>query len=480
MNKMRIYKYSILLFACFLFTGCEHFLGEAPDERLTINTLEKVNQTLTSAYQNSRGYRFTHFCTDDVTRTEGVYDSDPIIEDLYSWSQNIQEQTHQDSPSEYWRVSYASIAAVNHALDALKGITINEDEEGKAAAIEGEAYVIRSYCHFMLVNLFCKHYDPQTATSDLGIPYVTEPERELEVNYERGTVEDVYQKAENDLKKGIELLEANSNYFKTNKYHFTFPTVYLYASRFYTFRNKDAQDVTSAISFAEKAIKAFGGVEVMRPWSDYETDNFGPIDVDQQEVGMVQNTYTWNSFNWVYQSTLGIRSKQWARNPLRLSDNRIYISYTRDGDIFVPAFYFVYDQSTSEKSAIDIFPLAEAVLNAAEGYARADQPAQALKYLGDFAKKVYQNYNPATFTLDNLKMALGTEDEKEALIQTILFERRMQFLFKGMRWFDIRRYNLEVEHPLTDGTTLKLSEVNPNRTFQIPNYAIAAGMEPNK
>lgn len=481
MNKIKIYGYGIFILASFIFTGCEGFLGKAPDERLTINNLEKINQTLTSSYQNSRGYRFSHFCTDDVTLTEGVYESDPIITDLYSWSQNIQNQTHQDSPSEYWRTAYASIAAVNHALKAMENIKINEADKEKADAIKGEALVMRSYCHFMLVNLFSKHYNPQTASSDLGIPYVTEPENKLEVNYERGTVESTYKSAEDDLLEGIRLLEANSGSFKTNKYHFTFPTVYLYASRFYTFRNKDSKDIEQAINFAEKSIRAFGGIGVMRPWTDYETDNYGPIDVDQAEVGMVQNSYTWTSFNWVYQSTLDIANKQWSRNPLRFSDDRLNISYTRDGDIFVPAFYFIYDSTSgNEKTATDIFPIAEAVLNAAEGYARSKQPDQAIKYIGDLEKTVYSNFNLKQLTVDNLKTAWGTEDTEEALIKTILFERRIQFLFKGMRWFDIRRYQLEVEHLLTDGNTLKLSQVNPDRSFQIPNYAIAAGMQPNE
>lgn len=479
MNKSKIYKYGLFL-ATLLLTGCEHFLGEAPDERLTINTLDKVNQTLNSAYQNSRGYRFTHFCTDDVTRTEGVYESDPIVEDLYTWSKNMRDQTHQDSPSEYWRVAYASIASVNHALEAMEGIDFELNEKGKADVVKGEALVMRSYCHFMLVNLFSKHYDPQTATSDLGIPYVTKSEKELEVIYERGTVESVYQLIEEDLLEGIRLLEENSKDFKTNKYHFTFPTVYLYASRFYTYRNKDEKDVEQAIYFAEKSIKAFGGVNVMRPWSEYFTDQLGPIDVDQAEVGMVQSSATWITFNWNYQTTLDIKNKQLSRNPLGFSDNRLRLTYKREGDICVPGLYFVYEPASAEKSATDIFTLAEAVLNAAEGYARSNEPDISLNYIRNLASTVYGNYNPNRLTIENLKVAWETEDDSEALIKTILFERRLQFLFKGMRWFDIRRYNLEVEHLLTDGTTLKLSEVNPDRSFQIPNYAIAAGIQPNK
>lgn len=477
MKKFKLY--GILLSLILFSGGCNNFMDQAPDERLTINNLDKVQQTLVSAYPNSRGYRFTHMCTDDVTLTEGEPGLENIIEDLYTWSRNFRDQSHQDCPSEYWRTAYNSIAAVNHALEALDNLILNEEDKGKAAAIRGEALIIRSYQHFLLVNLFSKHYAPETAATDLGVPYVTLPEDKLEINYERGNVEEVYRRAEEDLKGGIRLLEANREYFKTNKYHFTFPTVYLYASRFYTFRNKDAADLKLAIDYAEKSIKAFGGVQVMRLWKDYHSDDNGPVDVYQEEIGMVQNSYSWISFNWKYQTTNSIARKQLMRNPLGFSDTRFQINYRRSGDIFVPAFFFVYNQASSEASATDIFPIAEAVLNAAEGYARMNQIDRALEYIDYLSKTVYENYDPKLLTVENLKIAYKTESEQEALIQCILFERRAEFFMRGMRWFDIRRYNLEIEHLLDDGKILKLSEVSPDKNFQIPNYAIAAGMQPN-
>ncbi|XLL74012.1 RagB/SusD family nutrient uptake outer membrane protein, partial [Myroides odoratimimus] len=39
--------------------------------------------------------------------------------------------------------------------------------------MRAEALLARAYNHFMLVNLWAKHYNPATAESDLGIPYVT-------------------------------------------------------------------------------------------------------------------------------------------------------------------------------------------------------------------------------------------------------------------------------------------------------------------
>ena len=84
----------------------------------------------------------------------------------------------------------------------LKG---DESERGEVRrqAIKGEALLARAYAHFMLVNLFAKHYDPNTATSDLGIPYVTTPETEFIKEYNRASVARVYDLVEQDMLEGI-------------------------------------------------------------------------------------------------------------------------------------------------------------------------------------------------------------------------------------------------------------------------------------
>ena len=63
--------------------------------------------------------------------------------------------------------------------------------------------------HFMLASLFCQAYDPATANQDLGIPYMDRPETELNPQYERGTVADVYAAIEKDLQKGLPLVSMS-------------------------------------------------------------------------------------------------------------------------------------------------------------------------------------------------------------------------------------------------------------------------------
>lgn len=472
--KKNILNISIAVLLLMAVSGCENFLGQAPDDRLEIITIEQARMTVASAY-NDYGVRFTDASSDNYSLVTGVATVQDIIEDLYTWSE-IRDQEHQDSPANYWVTAYSSIATVNHALEGLEKITPkNEDEVGEMAVVKGEALLVRSYFHFMLVNLFGKHYNPQTAGNDLGVPYVTVPEKTLIQHYERASVEEVYTKAEEDMKEGIRLLEAYPQKFKTNKYHFTVPTMYLYASRFYTFRNK-REDCELAREYAEKALKAFGGIEVMRRWGEYQEDPYGPVDINQPEVGMVQESYTWTE--WVplyYYMTKPMVGKEF-KNPFGFSDDRFVITWSYPGDMLAPAFYAVSSQGGSE---IDIFPLAEAVFNLAEAYTRLGQTNEAFDLMKKFARNVYADYKEEKMTEAVVTNYYVEMDFKSALLKYILFERQAQFLYKGYRWFDIRRYNLDVVHPLRGGGALTLSKKNPDRVYQIPRAAISQGITPN-
>jgi len=490
---MKIYKLLPLIILCIIgicLQGCNDFLDLAPDDRTEINSLDKVNQTLVGAYQNERGFRFTFWSSDNATLVDGVPDNESIIEDLYTWSKDIRNQQHQDSPTEYWNAAYNSIAHVNRILKALDAMDANlktAEERQRAEGYRGEALIIRAYNHFMLVNLFAKHYSPATAASDLGVPYATEPENKLIVDYPRLTVKEVYDKIENDLKEGIAWIEKAGIMKQNNKYRFTLPTVYTFVSRFYTFRNAGDADVTAAVQFAEKAIKAYGGLDKMRRWNEYYNDYKGFVDINCPDVGMIQASHSWVPFNWKYHMTLTIRDKlleegKWINLG---TDSRIRIYYVRQGNIWTPAFYFEFTRS-GENTAIDLFPLSEAILLGAEGYARLGNFEQYKTFMETICKSVYTNYDAYLFTLQKLNIAYSGQQgkynsdmNKNSMIAYCLFERRMMSLMKGMRWFDIRRYNMDVEHPTDDGTVLKLSEKNPDRVFQIPEYAVKAGMKEN-
>ena len=476
----KIIKYlTILPVLGLLFVSCENFLDVAPDERLEINTPEKIEATLIGSYQNTRGYRFTHFSTDDVTLANKVYSNNEIIEDLYAWNREFRNQKHQDSPSSYWVAAYGSISQVNHALRALDEIELEDKDKAKTAAIKGEALVMRSYSHFMLVNIFSKHYNVTSAASDLGVPYVFKPETKLKVDYERESVEKTYQLAEKDLLDGIKLMVDNADYINSNKYRFTLATAYNYASRFYTFRNKDQDDILKAKEFGEKAINAYGGLEVMRHWSEYEGNEYAPVNVDHASVGMVQLSYSWIQYDWIYQMTENIKNDYLVKNPFVNSDSRLAIVWKKGGDIFIPSYYYTLDRDRGGVSGYDIFPVYEAVLNSAEAAIRTGDYIQAKSLMEVIGSNSYIDYNPDNLTTEKLKTFYNVTDDKEAWTSYLLYERRMMFLLQGMRWFDIKRYDIDVVHVLDDLSEIKLSEIAPDKDIQIRLAAISSGMKPN-
>ena len=76
------------------------------------------------------------------------------------------------------------------------------------------------------------------------------------------------------------------------------------------------------------------------------------------------------------------------------------------------------------------------------------------------------------------------EGQQEAYLQFLLYARRYETLFTGLRWFDIKRYGIEIYRrtmqsgqPVTIGDMLK---VRDNRcALQIPTDVISAGITPN-
>ena len=72
-----------------------------------------------------------------------------------------------------------------------------------------------------------------------------------------------------------------------------------------------------------------------------------------------------------------------------------------------------------------------------------------------------------------------TERDPETLLSLILEERRRELMFKGMRWFDLKRLNKEprfaktVTHELL-GETYTLEPNSPHYVLPFPSKVIAA------
>ena len=168
------------------------------------------------------------------------------------------DMTYQDSPNYFWMASYQAIAAANHALEAIAEL---EAKGVDCSAQKGEALLCRAYNHFMLVNVFAQHYSPAFAATDMGVAYVTEPEKEVFGHYERVSVKETYDKIRKDLEEGLPLI-SNKAYGDTPKYHFTREAAQAFACRFYLY----VGEWQKAIDAADEAL---GDNPTLRNWNEY-------------------------------------------------------------------------------------------------------------------------------------------------------------------------------------------------------------------
>ena len=316
MIKSLIYTSASIVFALVLLASCsDSFLDHTPDERTTIDTEENVIMLLVSAYPSCCPAWVCEMSADNLIDNQAPHlptsPNDKQVEAHYNYSsyslwddelyrfEAAEDATFSDtdSPGDLWASYYYSIATANAALEGIEDIVEEEGEmSDELTAAKGEALLIRAYCHFMLVNIFSKAYkNEEDSKNDIGVPYVTEVETTVQVDYDRGNVADVYTQIEADLEEGLELI-SDINFDTAPKYHFNENAAKAFAARFYLFK----RDWDKVISYADDVL----GTDSARVQSmvlDYsgfdecsDMEDYGNIwqDPDQNNNLMITATYS--------------------------------------------------------------------------------------------------------------------------------------------------------------------------------------------
>ena len=84
-------------------------------------------------------------------------------------------------------------------------------------------------------------------------------------------------------------------------------------------------------------------------------------------------------------------------------------------------------------------------------------------------------------TLNSTKMSSSFVISATQLpfINCVLHFRRIETMFDGYRWFDIKRYGIEIEHSIANAAVDKLLYNDERRAIQLPQEVISAGVEAN-
>ena len=487
MKKINIISAVVLLM---FFSSCTDYLDETPDNRIEANTLEKASEILVAAYPQG-DYFFTDWMTDDSEYIESNQQLTKLT-DIFLWKE-LDELDESNTPSNYWNNAYEAISQANATLEALG--KIKSDDIAFRNAIKGEALLCRAYAHFMLANLFSNNYNEATSKTDLGIPYVLESENVLIKQYKRNTLFETYTLIEKDLTDGLKLL-SNEYYSGSKKYHFTTTAAKAFACRFYMYKG----DYTESIKYADmilgvstvntvylKDLNAFSNASGSTAKRNFFVKNTDPSNILIIEKLVSVGLRT----NYGYRTSTSVwRNLYWSGNiwdGTDLRDNG-YGKYAIGTAKFKEEFY---KESLTATTGYPFFvqPVIrgeELVFNRIECHIELNNFTSAL---ADFNILGNSRYTGAkTLTIDDIQTYYTTKDEagndvlpdeKSALISLLLSEKRKEFLQEGMRWFDIKRHHIAIEHVTSDGDIIKLEKDDLRKVLQIPQNATSRGIAKN-
>lgn len=540
--KLNIIKY-IPLLGLVPLAACDDYLDKTPDNRVIISTSEQMRQLMIDGYSNYNYSPICELGTDNIidnnspdetgNRYNLTYDSPADLE-AYSW-EDIVSDIQQDSPSSVWQGCYHSIAVCNNVLEAAARLE-NEGKAAEVSAVKGEALVSRAYHHFILANIFALHYaGPELSKNIPSIPYMDKIEDKVSVNYPREDLASVYGKIEADLEAGIPLID--DGIYEVPKYHFNRKAAYAFAARFYLYK----RDYEKADYYATMALGGATGnpAGMMRTfWSK----TFTTLDAlvfaycsaeEQSNLMLLPTISSWNRKRGerfainrdaanatIYGS--GPTWSQWSFHPCY--QGKLYLRGSQDYGLMFPKAGEIFEFTDKVAGIGHIhtirceFTAEEAILTRAEArlyMAAAGVPSRSGQvYTIDDAiadlriwDKSRQNIPvPLTFpelTKDLIINFYQTKDPGfgivkplhidevnpsdtyaltpaiEPFIQCALHFRRIETIEDGLRWFDIKRYGIEIEHKVGKDRVETLTLNDPRRALQIPTDVLSAGFTPN-
>lgn len=499
---MKNIKYIILAVVAIAFASCNDFLSEMPDDRTVIDTPEKVGELLTFAYPNQNHQMFCYGMSDNATDKGKSARKNMINNDAYHWADF--RLTSQDTPNSYWTSCYAAIKQANHALDAINDFKVDGKIPNSVKAFYGEALIARAYCHFMLANLWSVSYNPKTATTDLGIPYVTKPETNVLTKYTRGTVASVYENIEKDIIEGLKYIDDKA--YVNKKLHWNTTAANIFAARFYSLKG----DFNKVLEHTNKVLVGNPADLIRDLTGAYKKMDVNEAILEWGKTGEKTNqlvvpqysswfVYTYGTYQYgmdinfhkfVFRNCFVDSKAQWA-----------WTLYGGDPDIFFAKWGF-HKESTGVNSDVGYYMIMNVLVDMEEAlFLRMEANTMLKKYtavatdMDAYLSRRLNNYNPTTYKVTFAAMQKeykkGTDydyglnpfyeldDTQRVYINCLYDFRRKEYYYTGMHWFDQRRFNTKVRHYFADGTTKWLTENDLRKQLQIPLSAQAQGIEAN-
>ncbi|MEN5193526.1 RagB/SusD family nutrient uptake outer membrane protein [Sphingobacterium faecium] len=443
------------------FWSCEKYVDIKTQGQLTPGTIENYRYLLNNTQVFEAAPSLSDMASDDLEIVDGSAqqlslassDYNGYYRRAYQWSEDIYPIENQYHKDDNWNRLYNTIAYANTIIAEVPDIsdgTSSEKEE-----LIAEAKIHRASAYLMLVNTYANPYQQESAATDLGVPLVLRPTTEQSLS--RGSLEQVYTAILDDIQSALPALLTKQQYS-------TLPSkasAYGLLARTYLYMNRYAD----AAAAADQALSL----------------NDQLIDLTKMEIGTLVNYPLRVSNPEILLSKIPVNGiTAYPPTAFRLSKDLLtlfddadqrYNLFTVPGktistwEVYEGRYYYLDYRKNEGRNVGPSVP--EMLLIKAEFAARNNQPIVAM----DLVNRLRAKRILATGTVN-----LRATQADDALIQVIA-ERRREFMFRMLRWWDMRRLKNDARFQKNYSRTFGgiVSTLTPNSdryVFRIAQYEI--------
>lgn len=463
---------TLLVLVTLSFTACKKYLDIKPKGTVVPQTVEDFERILNDASLVKALPNYLDMLSDDyynpnLDKNKFEVNSENL---LYFWKADIFTTPEDYQYYSFFNLLYANIYqynAVINGIDAASGGSPARKTVAKARAQLG-----RALSYWYLVNLYTKPYRAETAGNDPGIPLVTGNDINAKLPG-RGTVQQGFDFIIKDLNEAIAGLPLSA----PDPYQMSKAAGYGVLARTYLCMN----DYAKAGAAADKALALNSKL------TDYNTEyanyNSGGISfIYPKDNSQMSNmlTFAENIFVQHYSYTRGMAyqyvtsatEKLFGQEDLRrmyFAPTSIYLSDPSEWD---GGYYYMGYKSFNYNIAIST---PEMYLIRAEGNARSGNTGTAMADVNTLRKNRIRSNAYADLTAGSAADA----------VRIVLSERRKELLFRGVRWFDMRRlnndpvYGFTAKHFFADGSFVALEPNSPRYVLRFPETAVTGDITQN-
>lgn len=427
-----------LLATLFGLSACDKYLDIKPVGSVIPITLAEHRALLSRAYKNLPSDRgLVNFRSDEMVAASNRLS---YYRDIESWN----DVSPSDGTAIFsWDKFYAVSFVANQLIDNRKNIT--EGNEQELNQLIGEAYLLRAYVHFLLVNLHGRPYTQLGALQSKSIPLKLDVD--LEKVLERNTVEEVYTSILEDIASARALINEES-WELAFSYRFNTISVEAFQSRVSLYMGDwdVAYKASEAVLAKKSSLEDLNVAAAMLPNNYESVEAITPLEQ-------------------VISSSVATAAQV----------SPVLLGMYAEGDQR-PTLYFEAPDAAGNRLSIKgeyskfrcTFRVGEMYLNAAEAATHLNKLPEARSRLLALMQK---RYTTEAYTV---KAAAVNAMGQAALITEIINERARELAFEGHRWFDLRRTTRPRIEKVLSEKTYVLKQDDPRYTVPIPKEAIAA------